>query len=119
MKLELKFDRIGNVLVVSCSGRIVFGEEATELCKSVRSLLPCNPQIILNLCAVEHVDSWGLGAVVDLVRSARTLGGDLKICNPSRRVHDLLQLTRLISVIDVLATEEEAAAAFPCPAVAA
>jgi len=119
MKLELKIGRLENVPVVSCSGRIVFGEETTELCKSVRSLLPWNPQIILNLCAVEHVDSGGLGAVVGLVRSARTLGGDIKICNPSSRVRDVLQLTRLSSVIDVLATEEEAAAAFRCAAVAA
>ncbi len=119
MRLELKISRVDNVLVVSCSGRIVFGEETTELCKSVRSLLPQNPQIILNLRGVDYVDSGGLGAVLGLVLSARILGGDIKICDPSSRVQNVLQLTRLISVIDIFAREEEAVAAFRRAPVAA
>ncbi len=119
MRLELKIRRVENVLVVSCSGRIVFGEETTELCRSVRGLLPQNPQIILNLHAVEYVDSGGLGALVGLVLSARGLGGDIKISDPAQRVRDLLRITRLISVIDVFTEEEQAMAAFNHAAVAA
>lgn len=119
MGLQLKFGRFENLLVVSCSGRIVFGEETTELCQSVRSRLPQDPQIILDLRAVDYMDSGGLGALVGLVLSARSLGGDIKICHPLGRVRDVLQLTRLISVIDVVAREEEAVAAFRCAAAAA
>jgi len=119
MELTLQIGRAHNVTVVSCRGRIVFGEETTELCRSVRDLLPENPRIVLNLRAVHHVDSGGLGALVGLVLSARSLGGDVKLCDPSSRVHNLLQLTRLMSVIEVLATEDEAVAGFRSYAVAA
>ncbi|MBZ5646054.1 MAG: STAS domain-containing protein [Acidobacteriia bacterium] len=119
MELTLQIGRAHNVIVVSCCGRIVFGEETTELCRSVRNLLPENPRVVLNLRAVQYVDSGGLGAVVGLVLSARSLGGDVKICDPSSRVHNLLQITRLMSVVDVLATEEEAVAGFRCSPVAA
>ena len=119
MDLTLQIGRAHNVIVVSCQGRIVFGEETTELCRSVRDLLPTNPRIVLNLRAVQYVDSGGLGALVGLVLSARSLGGDIKIGDPSTKVHNLLQITRLMSVIDVLATEEEAAAGFRTGTVAA
>jgi len=112
MNLTLQIDRAQDVIVIFCRGRIVFGEETTELCRSVRELLPQNPHIVLNLHAVQHIDSGGLGALVGLVLAARNLGGDVKLCEPSSRVHNLLRLTHLSSVIDVLATQEEAVAGF-------
>lgn len=119
MNLTLQFDRTQDVTVVSCCGRIVFGEETTELCRSVRGLLPRNPNIVLNLHAVQHIDSGGLGALVGLVLSARSLGGDIKLCDPSSRVRSLLQLTRLTTVIEVQPTLEQAVAGFRGNAVAA
>lgn len=119
MKLTLQFDRAQDVTVVSCWGRIVFGEETTELCRSVRDLFPKHPNIVLDLHAVQHIDSGGLGALVGLVLAARNLGGDIKVCNPSSRVRNLLQLTRLSTVIEVLPTQEQAVAGFRCAQIAA
>ncbi len=112
MGLTIKVDHLLNVTVVSCSGRIVFGEETTELCRSVRTLFPQNRNVVLNLRAVDFVDSGGLGAVVGLVLAARNLGGDLKICDVTRRVREVLRVTHLDSVIDITRHEEEAIGAF-------
>jgi len=112
MSLDLKITRSDGVIVVSCCGRVVFGEETTRLCKTVRDLLPESPQVVLNLRAVKSVDSAGLGALLGLVVSARTLGGDVKLCEPSSNVQFLLQIMRLGSVIQVFASQEEAMSAF-------
>ena len=118
MSLDLKITRLDDVIVVSCCGRVVFGEETTRLCGTVRDLLPESPQIVLNVGAVKNVDSAGLGALVGLVTSARTLGGDIKLCDLSSKVQSLLQITRLDTVIQVFSSQEEAISAFRRRAVA-
>ena len=119
MGLTVQVGQLDDVVVVSCCGRIVFGEETTELCRSVRALLPTNPQIVLNLRGVDYVDSGGLGALVGLVLSARGAGGDVKLCDVVLRVRDVLDVTHLGSVIQVLPTREDAIAAFRGGTVAA
>jgi len=119
MGLTIRIAPLANVHVVSCSGRIVFGEETTDLCRSVRDLLPQGPRIVLDLRAVDYMDSGGLGALVGLVLSARRAGGDLKLCGVTGRVGDVLRVTRLASVIHVLPGEEDAVAAFGPEPVAA
>ena len=112
MSLDLETTRSDGVIVVSCCGRVVFGEETTGLCKTVRELLPENPQIVLNFRAVKNVDSGGLGALVGLVTSARILGGDVKLCDLSSHVQSIFQITRLRTVIDVFTSQQEALSAF-------
>ena len=112
MSLDLETTRSDGVIVVSCCGRVVFGEETTGLCKTVRELLPENPQIVLNFRAVKNVDSGGLGALVGLVISARILGGDVKLCDLSSHVQSIFQITRLRTVIDVFTSQQEAISAF-------
>ena len=119
MSLDLKITRCDGVMVVSCCGRVVFGEETTRLCRTVRDLLPESPQIVLDLRAVKYIDSSGLGALIGLVTSARALGGDVKLCDLSSRVQSLLQITRLDTVIHTFAGQEEAISAFRRGAVAA
>ncbi len=119
MSLTLHFDRAQDVTIIFCRGRIVFGDETTALCRSVRDLLPTNPKVVLDLHEVQHLDSGGLGALVGLVLAARNAGGDIKICNPSSRVRSLLQMTRLATVIEVLPTQEEALTGFRSAQVAA
>ena len=118
MPLDLEITRSDGVIVVSCCGRIVFGEETTRLCKTVRDLLPESPQIVLNLRAVKNVDSGGLGALVGLVISARILGGDLKLCNLSSQVQSVFKITRLGTAIDIFNSPQEAIPAFQRRAVA-
>jgi len=113
MSLDLEITRSDGLTVVSCCGRIVFGEETTRLCKTVRDLLPEGPQIVLNLRAVEYVDSGGLGALVGLVNSARALGGDIKLCGLSSQVQSIFEIMRLPTVIEVFTGQQEAISAFP------
>lgn len=110
--LELRITRSDRVIVVACTGRIVFGEETTTLCRTVRDLLTEQAQIALNLQGVDHVDSGGLGALVGLVLSARRTGGDVKLCNVVPRVRELLRITGLATAIDVCSSEETAVSAF-------
>lgn len=110
MSLALQISRINNVTVVACRGRIVFGEETTDLCRTVRDLLQQNPLVILNLHAAEYIDSAGLGSIVGLLLAARRLNGNLVICDPSNRAENLLRITKLSSVIPTFRTQEDALA---------
>ncbi len=119
MSLALEINRLEDVTVVACRGRIVFGEETTDFCKTVRELLPQAPRVILNLQAVEYIDSGGLGSIIGLLLAARRVNGDIGICEPSTRVENLLHLTKLSSVIPTFSTQEQALTAFRGKSVAA
>ncbi len=112
MGLSLEVRKRGNITVVDCSGRIVFGEEAAELRETVKGLLKSNPRIVLDLKNVNYIDSGGLGTLVGLYTSARNAGGELKLSNLTHRVHDQLQITKLITVFDCHETEDAAIASF-------
>ncbi len=112
MGLDLQARRVGDVTVVECSGRIVFGEEAAELRETVKGLLQKSPRIVLDLKNVSYIDSGGLGTLVGLYTSARNAGGEVKLSNLTHRVHDQLQITKLITVFDCHDSDEAAVAAF-------
>lgn len=112
MSLVLEISRRDDLAVVTCRGRIVFGPETTDFCRTVRDMLPHSPRILLNLCAVEYIDSGGLGSVIGLLLAARRVNGDLAICEPSHRVETLLHLTKLSQVIPTFSTQEQALAQF-------
>jgi len=103
---------VEDVLVVDCSGRVVFGEESATLRDTVKKLLAESPKVVLNLREVNYVDSGGLGTLVSLYTSARNAGGAVKLANLSRRVGDLLQLTKLLTIFEVFDDEEAAARSF-------
>jgi anti-sigma B factor antagonist len=119
MSLALEISRHENVTIVACRGRIVFGEETTDFCKTVRDLLPRDRRVLLNLQGVEYIDSGGLGSIVGLVLAARRMNVELGICEPSSRVENLLHLTKLSSVIPTFSTQEQALAVFRGKTVAA
>ena len=119
MALELKVGQVKGVAVIVCRGRIVFGSETTELSKTIRLLLPENPRIVLNLEAVQTIDSGGLGTLIGLVASARRGDGDIKLCSVSPKVRDVLQLTKLIEVLAIFPDEATAVAAFPSSGITA
>jgi anti-sigma B factor antagonist len=112
MGLAISTRKIGDVTVVECSGRIVFGEEAAELRERVKSLLGDGSQIVLDLRGVNYIDSGGLGTLVGLYSSARGAHGEIKLANLTHRVHDQLQITKLITVFDCHDSVEAATAAF-------
>ena len=113
MALKLTNHDAGGVIVVTCNGRIVFGEEAADLRDVVKSLLQRSKQIVIDLSGVGYIDSGGLGTLVGLYTSARNLGGEIKLANLTQRVHDQLQITKLITVFDCYNSEEAAVNAFP------
>jgi len=81
-------------------GRIVLGEESTALREKVKSLLASGEKkIILNMYNVTYIDSSGLGALVAAHTSARSQGASLKLCNLGAKFQEILQVTKLVTVL--------------------
>lgn len=112
MQLKLSTRTVDGVLIVDCSGRIVFGEESALLRDTVKQLIAQKNQIILNLASVNYIDSGGLGTLVALYTSARNSGGSIKLANLTQRVGDLLQVTKLVTVFGVYDSEQKAVDSF-------
>jgi anti-sigma B factor antagonist len=112
MNLKMSTRLLDGIVVVDCSGRIVFGEETSALRDTVKRLLTETKQIVLNLGEVTYIDSGGLGTLVGLYTSARSGGGSIKLANLTQRVGDLLQVTKLLTVFEVYEGEDKAVRAF-------
>ncbi len=112
MQLRMSTRSMQGVVVVDCSGRLVFGEESASLRNNVKELLAQSPNVVLNLREVNFIDSGGLGTLVSLYTSARNAGGAMKLARLSQRVGDLLQITKLLTVFEVFEDEETAAKSF-------
>jgi anti-sigma B factor antagonist len=100
------------ILVVDCVGRIVFGDETGYLRDTVKQMLLENKRIVLNLGEISYIDSGGLGTLVALYTSATSAGASIKLANLTKRVGDLLQVTKLLTVFEVYDSEEKALEAF-------
>ena len=112
MQLRMSTRQVDGVLVVDCSGRVVFGEESASLRDMVKKLLAESPKVVLNLREVNYIDSGGLGTLVSLYTTARNAGGAVKLARLSQRVGDLLQITKLLTIFEVFDDEEVAAQSF-------
>jgi anti-sigma B factor antagonist len=112
MQLRMSTRSLDGVMVVDCSGRVVFGEESASLRDVVKKLLAQSPKIVMNLREVNHIDSGGLGTLVSLYTTARNAGGAVKLASLSQRVGDLLQVTKLFTIFEVFDDEETAAKSF-------
>src|SRR6267154_6418602 len=112
MQLRMSTRQVDGVLVVDCSGRVVFGEESASLRDTVKKLLVQSPKVVLNLREVNYIDSGGLGTLVSLYTTARNAGGAVKLARLTQRVGDLLQVTKLLTVFEVFNSEEEAVQSF-------
>ncbi|MGA7559826.1 MAG: STAS domain-containing protein [Terriglobales bacterium] len=112
MQLRMSTRSLEGVLVVDCSGRLVFGEESASLRDTVKKLLSESPKLVMNLREVNHIDSGGLGTLVSLYTTARNAGGAVKLASLSKRVGDLLQVTKLLTIFEVFDDEEAAARSF-------
>jgi anti-sigma B factor antagonist len=112
MQLRMSTRTVNGVLVVDCSGRVVFGEESATLRDTVKKLIAQSPNIVLSLKEVNFIDSGGLGTLVSLYTTARNAGGAVKLARLSQRVGDLLQVTKLLTIFEVFDDEEEAAKSF-------
>ena len=112
MDLKIATREVDGVIVVSCNGRIVFGDEATALRDTLKKLLDSSRQILLNLSGVSYIDSGGLGTLVGVYSSARAAGADIKLTGLGQKLRDVLQVTKLVTVFEVYDSEQQAIAAF-------
>jgi anti-sigma B factor antagonist len=113
MSLKLNTRQVGDVTVIDVSGRITLGEGSSVLRDAMRELLAKgDKKILLNLGDVTYIDSSGIGELVAGYTSVANAGGTLKLLSLTKRVKDLLQITKLYTVFDVRDDEAEAIRSF-------
>jgi anti-sigma B factor antagonist len=96
----------GDVTVVDIGGRITLGEGSALLRTTIKDLLAeGRKKIVLNLGDVNYIDSSGIGELVTGFTTVKKAGGDLKLLHLTKKVHDLLQLTKLFTVFEVFSDE--------------
>ena len=109
MSVKLTTRQVGDVTVVDAVGRITLGDGASAFRDTVRDLAAGgNKKLLLNLAEVSYIDSSGIGEMVSGYTTVSNAGGQMKLLNLTKRVKDLLQITKLYTVFEV--HEDEAAA---------
>jgi anti-sigma B factor antagonist len=105
--------QVDGVAVVDMSGRITLGEGSVVLRDTIRDLIgKGQKKILLNLGDVTYIDSSGIGELVSAFTAVRREGGELKLLKLTKKVHDLLQITKLYTVFDIKDDEAAAVQAF-------
>jgi anti-sigma B factor antagonist len=105
--------QVDSVTVVDVSGRITLGEACKELREVIRGELGKGQKnILLNLADVTYIDSSGIGELVSAFTAVSNQGGQLKLLNLTKKVHDLLQITKLYTVFDIHNDEAGAIGSF-------
>ena len=113
MALTIASREVDGVTVLDLSGRITLGEGSVQLRDAVRDLITKGQKsILLNLGDVNYIDSSGLGELVGAYTTARNQGATLKLLKLTKKVHDLLQLTKLYTVFDIHDDEASAIASY-------
>lgn len=113
MSMKASVRQVEGVTIVDLSGRIKLGEGSSVLRDTVKDLLAKGRKnILLNLGDISYIDSSGIGELVSAFTSVRNQGGELKLLHLTKKVHDLLQITKLYTVFDVRDDEAAAISAF-------
>ncbi len=113
MTMKASSRRVDGVTILDLSGRITLGEGSVVLRDQIRDLLgKGEKKLLLNLGDVTYIDSSGIGELVSAFTTVRNQGGELKLLNLTKKVHDLLQITKLYTVFDVKDDETSAVKAF-------
>ncbi len=113
MSLKFKTRQVDGVTILDLSGRITLGEGSVTLRDAVKdAVTKGNTRILLNLADVDYIDSSGIGELVSAYTSMKNAGGELKLLHLTKKVHDLLQITKLYTVFDVRDDETTAVSSF-------
>jgi anti-sigma B factor antagonist len=113
MSLYATYRDVGTVTVVDMGGKITLGDGSALLRKTVRALLEDDrTHIIINLADVDYIDSSGIGELVHAFTSVHNRNGELKLLHLTKKVRDLLQITKLYTVFDVFTDEASAVSSF-------
>lgn len=113
MALRATYRDAGPVTVVDLSGRITLGDSSALLRKTIRGLLQDErKKILLNLADVDYIDSSGIGELVSGFTAVKNQSGELKLLQLTKKVRDLLQITKLYTVFDIYTDENTAIRSF-------
>lgn len=113
MSIKLSSRQVGDVSVVDAAGRITLGEGSSALRDMLRDMVAKGQKkILLNLSEVSYIDSSGIGELVSGFTTVTNQGGSLKLLGLTKRVKDLLQITKLYTVFDVHDDEASAVRSF-------
>jgi anti-sigma B factor antagonist len=113
VSVKLTTRQVGDVTVVDAVGRITLGEGASTFRDTIRSLASSgNKKMLLNLAEVSYIDSSGIGEMVSGFTTVTNQGGSVKLLNLTKRVKDLLQITKLYTVFEVFDDETAAIRSF-------
>ena len=111
--LKTSTRQVQDVTIVDLGGRITLGEASVAVRDLINNLISKgNKKILFNLAEVNYIDSSGIGVLVSSFTSVRSQGGELKLVNMSKRIRDLLQITKLYSLFDIKDDEATAVASF-------
>lgn len=109
MSVKLTTRQVGDVTVIDAEGRITLGEGSSSFREIIREkVAKGEKKLLLNLAEVSYIDSSGIGELVSAYTTVTNHGGSLKLLNLTKRVKDLLQITKLYTVFEVF--DDEAAA---------
>jgi anti-sigma B factor antagonist len=111
MKIDIR--TIGDIQILDCSGRITLGEGTMTVRNTVRDILKNDGRkIILNLADVNYIDSSGIGELVSTYTTVTNNGGQLKLLNLTKKIRELLAITKLLTVFQVYEDEQAAISSF-------
>jgi anti-sigma B factor antagonist len=115
--MQIEERLVGDVVVLDLKGKITLGEGDELLKDKVNSLVnQGHKKIVLNLADVPYIDSAGLGEVVRTYTTVSRQGGSLKLLNLTKRITDLLSITKLLTVFETFDSENEAVRSFAASA---
>ncbi len=113
MSVKLTKRQVGEVSVIDAAGRITLGEGSSTFRDTVKEMVNAGQKkILLNLGEVSYIDSSGIGELVSGFTTVSNAGGNLKLLNLTKRIQDLLQITKLYTVFEVFDDEAKALASF-------
>jgi anti-sigma B factor antagonist len=111
MKTEIR--TVGDVRILDCSGKITLGEGTMSIRNTVRDILQSGSKnIILNLSDINYIDSSGVGELVSTYTTVVNNGGRLKLLNLTKKIRELLTITKLLTVFETHDNEKTALASF-------
>ena len=111
--MEIEERDNGGVMILDLNGKLTIGEGDELLKDKVNSLIQQgHPKLLLNLEGVPYVDSAGLGEIVRTYTTVSRQGGKLKLLNLTKRIEDLLAITKLLTVFETFESEQEAVKSF-------
>ncbi|MGE5321399.1 MAG: STAS domain-containing protein [Actinomycetota bacterium] len=113
MNLKIGTRQIDGVTVIDLSGRIVLGDETAFFRQTIRDTLARGDRkILLNLGGVPYIDSAGIGELAGAFLAVRRQGGELKLLNLTKKVHDVVQIVKLGSIFEICENETAALESF-------